>query len=246
MSPILEIFGEDGPVNRTDRLYAITEELRRRGPAGSTGRRLAAMLEVSERTIKRDVSALQQAGTPIWAQSGPGGGYVLDAVATLPPLAFTPAQAVAVAVALAAMPAGSPFGVDAAVTRGKVWDALGPADRERAATLSARVWTHPPGDGEAPPVEPTVLRAVEQALGTGRVLAITHDVDGRVTRRDVEPILLAHAEGRWYLVAWCRTRQAVRWFRLSRIRRAHLTGERHAPRDVGEVGTPPTGAAPVG
>ena len=229
MSPILETFGEDGPVNRTDRLYAITEELRRRGPAGSTGRRLAAMLEVSERTIKRDVSALQQAGTPIWAQSGPGGGYVLDAVATLPPLAFTPAQA-----------------VDAAVTRGKVWDALGPADRERAATLSARVWTHPPGDGEAPPVEPTVLRAVEQALGTGRVLAITHDVDGRVTRRDVEPILLAHAEGRWYLVAWCRTRQAVRWFRLSRIRRAHLTGERHAPRDVGEVGTPPTGAAPVG
>ncbi len=233
-------------MNRTDRLYAITEELRRRGSAGSTGRRLAAMLEVSERTIKRDVSALQQAGTPIWAQPGPGGGYVLDAAATLPPITFTPAQAVAAAVALAAMPPGSPFGVDAATTQRKVWDALGHADRERAATLSGRVWTHLPADPDEPPTEPAVLRAVEQALGDGRVLSITHGADGRVTRRDVEPILLAHTDGRWYLVAWCRSRQAVRWFRLSRIRRAHLTGERHPPRDVAEVGVPPAGSAPVG
>lgn len=78
------------------------------------------------------------------------------------------------------------------------------------------------------------------------MLSITHDADGRVTRRDVEPILLAHTEGRWYLVAWCRAREAVRWFRLSRIRRADLTGERHMPRDVAEVGAPPPGSAPVG
>ncbi len=61
-------------VNRTERLYALAEELRRAGRTGTTGPRLAAALEVSERTIKRDVAALQQAGLTIWAQAGPGAG----------------------------------------------------------------------------------------------------------------------------------------------------------------------------
>lgn len=261
-------------VNRTDRLYAIREELRRAGRAGTTGARLARLFEVSERTIKRDVSALQQAGAPIWAQSGPGGGYVLDASASLPPVNFTPTQAVAMAVALATLPPGSPFAVDAAAARGKLWDTLGERDRHRAQRLSARVWTRPapgPGQGEVPDAvgrvaggpspagggmpdgraapaapSPTVLRAVEQALGDERVLAIAYaGRDGDVTQRTVEPILLAHTGGRWYLVAWCRLRTAVRWFRLDRIADAHLTAERYVPRDVASVGEPPAGSAPV-
>jgi predicted DNA-binding transcriptional regulator YafY len=89
-------------MNRTDRLHALGEELRRAGPRGRTASQLATWLEVSTRTVKRDAAALQQAGLPVWAQAGPGGGYVLDAVATLPLVNLTPAQAVAVAVALAA------------------------------------------------------------------------------------------------------------------------------------------------
>jgi len=58
-------------MNRTDRLYAIAEELRSAGRGGCTGERLAARFEVSGRTIKRDIDALLQAGAPIWAQSGP-------------------------------------------------------------------------------------------------------------------------------------------------------------------------------
>ncbi|MFH6691119.1 HTH domain-containing protein, partial [Cellulosimicrobium funkei] len=119
-------------MNRTERLYALAEELRRAGRTGTTGPRLVAALEVSERTIKRDVAALQQAGLTIWAQAGPGGGYVLDPSASLPPVNFTPGQAVAVAVALATLPPGSPFAVDALAARGKVWDALGAGDRARA------------------------------------------------------------------------------------------------------------------
>jgi predicted DNA-binding transcriptional regulator YafY len=252
-------------VNRTDRLHAISEELRRVGRAGTTGARLARVLEVSERTIKRDIDALQQAGAPIWAQAGPGGGYVLDASASLPPVNFTPAQAVAVAVALATLPPGSPFAVDGVAARGKVWDALGPGDRERAARLSARVWTRPtragfpartaPPTGErgavdddaasGGPAAPAVLRAVEQSLADGRVLTITYRTECDATRRSVEPILLAHTEGRWYLVGWCRLREAVRWFRIDRIEHAHLTTERATPRDVATVGTPPDDAAPV-
>jgi predicted DNA-binding transcriptional regulator YafY len=300
-------------VNKTERLYAVAEELRRAGPAGTTGPRLARRLEVSERTIKRDVSALQQAGLPIWAQAGPGGGYVLDASASLPPVNFTPQQAVAVAVALAALPPGSPFAVDAAAAQGKVWDALGPEARERATALAARVWIdhgpRPAPDGGARPdadvadvadatlsaalsggtrgADPTsesagaaaggsvppgaevggaspdtaaasdgpvprarvrlqVLRAVEQSLARSLVLAIRYrDARGGWSARRVEPVILAHAGGLWYLIAWCRSREAIRWFRLDRIERADLTGEPYEPRPVAEVGSPPSGAASV-
>ena len=116
-------------MNRTDRLYALAEELRRVGHAGTTSTRLARLFEVSPRTVKRDVSALQQAGLPVTAQAGLGGGYVLDASVGLPPVNFTPAQAVALALAVRALPPGSPFGTDAEAARGKVLDALPAADR---------------------------------------------------------------------------------------------------------------------
>ncbi|MCR1982589.1 WYL domain-containing protein [Cellulosimicrobium cellulans] len=280
-------------MNRTERLYALAEELRRAGRTGTTGPRLAAALEVSERTIKRDVAALQQAGLTIWAQAGPGGGYVLDPSASLPPVNFTPGQAVAVAVALATLPPGSPFAVDALAARGKVWDALGAGDRARAEALAARVWVRhaapdpdltdavppaSPPDG-APPASPPasppdgapsgephdgtaapgrgdvvgrarthlgVLRAVEQSIAGSRVLAIRYrDGRGATSTRRVEPVLLAHTDGRWYLVAWCRTREAVRWFRLSRVERADLTAEAYDPRPVADVGEPPPGSAAV-
>ncbi|MEV8176754.1 WYL domain-containing protein [Cellulosimicrobium funkei] len=295
-------------MNRTERLYALAEELRRAGRTGTTGPRLAAALEVSERTIKRDVAALQQAGLTIWAQAGPGGGYVLDPSASLPPVNFTPGQAVAVAVALATLPPGSPFAVDALAARGKVWDALGAGDRARAEALAARVWvrhaapdpdrpdvvppesppdavppasppdvvppaagppavpadavppaavhpgepygdTTPPGRGDVVGRARThlgVLRAVEQSIAGGRVLAIRYrDVRGATSARRVEPVLLAHTDGRWYLVAWCRTREAIRWFRLSRVERADLTAEAYDPRPVADVGEPPPGSAAV-
>ena len=127
-------------MNRTDRLYALAEELRRAGRTGTTGPRLARTFEVSARTIKRDIAALQQTGAPVRAQAGPGGGYVLESSASLPPVNFTPAQAVAVAVALAALAPGSPFAVDGTAARGKVWDALDPAARRRAEALTRRVW----------------------------------------------------------------------------------------------------------
>jgi hypothetical protein len=59
---------------------------------------------VSARTVKRDVADLQQAGVPIWAQGGRGGGDVLDAATSLPPVAFTVGEATAIAVALHPQP----------------------------------------------------------------------------------------------------------------------------------------------
>lgn len=241
-------------MDKTERLYAVAEELRRAGAAGTTGARLARLLEVSVRTVKRDVSALQQAGLSIWAQAGPGGGYVLDATASLPPLNFTPQQAVAVAVALASLPAGSPFAVDAATAQRKVWDALGPTSQARAAELASRVWVaHGAGDqaAEVPAAgdaaRQQTLRAVEQSIARSTVLALRYrDSAGAESARRVEPVILAHTGTAWYLVAWCRTRQDIRWFRLDRVERADVTAETFHPRPVSEAGEPPEGAEPVG
>ena len=228
-------------MNRTDRLHALSEELRRAGRRGRTAARLAAWLEVSERTIKRDVAALQQAGLPVWAQSGPGGGYVLDSAATLPPVTLTPEQAAAIAVALATQPDG-PYAVDGRAALEKILDVLDPEGRERAEQLAERVWVRTGASSGTP----AVSRSIEQGLAQRRVLAIAYrDGAGRTTRRRVEPQLLARNGEHWYLVAWCRTRDAVRWFRCDRIDRASLTPEPAAPRDPAAFGPPPPDAAPV-
>jgi predicted DNA-binding transcriptional regulator YafY len=226
-------------VNRTDRMHALAEELRRAGPRGRTAQRLADWLEVSPRTIKRDVSALQQAGVPIWATGGPGGGYVLDAVATLPPVNLTPAQAVAVAIALAGA-TDAPFAVDGRTALEKVLDAMGPGARQEAERLGGRVWVRAGRQRSSP------AAVVEQALLRRRVVAIRYrDGEGTVSRRRVEPHLLARTGDRWYLVAWCQDRQAPRWFRWDRIEAADLTTDTAPQRDPALYGTPPPDAHAV-
>ncbi|MCV2489725.1 WYL domain-containing protein [Geodermatophilus sp. YIM 151500] len=227
-------------MNRTDRLHALSEELRRAGSRGRTAARLAAWLEVSVRTVKRDVSALQQAGLPVWARSGPGGGYVLDAAATLPPVTLTPEQAAAIAVALATQPDG-PFATDGRVALEKVLDVLDPGGRERVELLAQRVWVRTPA-GQASGVR----SVVEQGLSRRRVVVIGYrDGAGRVTRRRVEPQMLVRTGDHWYLIAWCLERDAPRWFRCDRVESAALTPEAAAERDPASFGTPPPDAHPV-
>ena len=229
-------------MNRTDRLYAIAEELRAAGQRGRTGQWLADRFEVSARTIKRDVSGLQQAGVPIWAQPGPGGGYVLDGRATLPPVNFTEAEAVALAVAVAAG-RELPFAADGRAALAKVLAAMPPAARASADTLAHRLWTR--GHGEL--ARPVVARSIEEAVRRRVVVTLDyHDDAGELTVRDVEPVALANTGGHWYLVGYCRLRQAPRWFRTDRINSAHPTSERAPDHDPATfAGTPPEDAAPV-
>ena len=95
-------------MNRTDRLYALVEELRAVAPRARSARLLAGKYEVSTRTIERDILALQESGVPIYAQAGRRGGYVIDKARTLPPVNFTAAEMVAIAVSLAGAE-GTPF-----------------------------------------------------------------------------------------------------------------------------------------
>jgi predicted DNA-binding transcriptional regulator YafY len=238
MSPICGILMD---MNRTERLYAIAEELRAAGASGRTSAWLAGRLEVSTRTIKRDIDALLQAGLPLWAQSGPGGGYVLDA-ATLPPLNITGAEAAAIAVALAALPA-LPFAADARSALSKVLAAMPAAERERAEAIASRLWLRVP---EQPP-RAAVARALDEAVRHRRVVVLRYaDQEGQVTERAVEPAGLVATEGRWYLLAWCRLRRGPRWFRTDRIVSARLTAEPAPEHDIAtEFGTPPGDAQPV-
>ena len=243
-------------MNRTDRLYAITEELRRAGPAGRTSAALAERFEVAPRTIKRDVLALQEAGLPIWATAGPGGGYVLDDSATLPPLTFSAREAIALSVALA-MGRALPFAPDGRSALTKLLGAMRPEDRAAAEALGGRIWTRTrpddrdPADRSGPmraDVRPAAARVVDEAIRDQVVVVIDYtDRDGTATeRRPVEPQIYALNGDQWFLLAWCRKRRGGRWFRLDRIDRAVLTTERVVPRDLVETfGLPPDDAAPV-
>jgi predicted DNA-binding transcriptional regulator YafY len=228
-------------VNRTERLYAIAEELRAAGSSGRTGSWLARRLEVSTRTIKRDIDALLQAGLPLWAQAGRGGGYVLDA-AGLPPLNITGAEAAAIAVALAALPE-LPFAVDGRSALAKVLAAMPAAERAQAESIASRLWLRTP---ERPP-RPAVARVLDEAVRRQRVLVLRYrDGDGTSTERAVEPVAPAATGGHWHLLAWCRLRQGPRWFRTDRITAAHLTTEPAPEHDAATLfGTPPPDARPV-
>ncbi|WP_271175251.1 helix-turn-helix transcriptional regulator [Leifsonia poae] len=214
-------------MNRTDRLYALVEELRAVAPRPLSARRLAERFEVSVRTVERDISALQQSGTPIWAEPGRTGGYCLDRERTLPPVNFTPTEAVAMAVALDRM-AGTPFQAAAQTALRKLVAAMQSGDASAARELAARV--HLLGDGATAASVPPLIA---DALSAGRVLRIRYrDAGGAVTMRDIEPLGYIGKTHDWYLVAWCRLREGVRAFRTDRIVSSVVTAEVPEPREL--------------
>jgi predicted DNA-binding transcriptional regulator YafY len=207
-------------VNRTDRLYALVEELRAVAPRPRSARRLAARFEVSVRTVERDVSALQQSGVPIYAETGRTGGYCLDKARTLPPVNLTPGEAVAMALALRRLD-GSPFRSEAGSALRKLIAAMQADDAAAARDLAGRIHLLG-GTSPAPPVP----RVVADALSSGRVLRIGYnDRKGAETTREVEPLGYISRAAHWYLVGWCRQRGALRVFRTDRITSVSITAE---------------------
>lgn len=227
-------------MKRSERLHAVSEMLQRSGTRGVSAERLAREFEVSDRTIKRDLASLANSGAPIWSRPGPGGGYGLAPGATLPPITLSPAQAVAL-MAAASAASDAPYADLAAAGIRKIVDVLDPQTRARADELANRIWID-----TAPPSSRAVRSALEEALSEQRVVRIRYtSADGNTTTRDVEPVLFASSGGRWYLVGWCRLRDAMRWFAVTRIERASVTRTPCSGHNVDEVGEPPENARPV-
>ncbi len=228
-------------MKRAERLHALSETLRRSGARGVSAERLAQEFEVSVRTVKRDLDALERSGAPIWSRPGPGGGYGLAAGSSLPPISLSPSQAVALMAAVAAA-TDAPYADLASAAVRKIVDVLDPRTRKHAADLAGRVWV----DG-APGASRAVRSALEQAMAEQRVVRIRYTADsGATTTRDVEPVLFASNGGRWYLIGWCRLRDGMRWFAMDRVERAHVTATECEGHTVAEVGRPPEHARPVG
>lgn len=227
-------------MKRAERLHALSEMLRRSGSRGCSAERLAREFGVSVRTVKRDLAALESSGAPLWSRPGPGGGYGMALGGSLPPVSLTAAQAVALMAAVSAAP-DAPYADLAAAGVRKIMDVLDPRTRARSDALADRVWV------DRLPVPSRAIRsALEEAMADQRVVRIRYTArEGSTTTRDVEPVLFACTNGQWYLVGWCRLRDAMRWFAVSRIERASVTTTPCTGHTILEVGEPPATAAPV-
>lgn len=218
-------------MNRTERLYALVEELRARAPRTMRAADLAQRFEVSTRTIERDLLALQEAGVPIWAQPGPSGGYGLNVDTTLPPLNLTPSEAVAIATSLAATQS-MPFAAAGQSALRKITAAMNATSKETAAKLVSQIRIVPDADEPAR----RASEVIEQALLDAVAIDLHYrDRQGRETRRVVEPVGVFSTGRGWYLAAWCRLRRDARAFRLDRVLKVTLTTDPVARRSLDAV-----------
>ncbi|GAA3839909.1 YafY family protein [Sphaerisporangium flaviroseum] len=197
------------------------------------GAELAGRLEVSVRTLRRDVDRLRELGYPVEAHRGVDGGYQLAAGAALPPLLVDDEEAVALAIGLRMAAQGSVAGIEESSVRAltKVVQVMPPRLRRRIEAL--RSATVPTVWGSGPTVDAGVLTAVAQACRDEERLRFSYQARGAEPGdRHVEPHRLVSLGRRWYLVAYDLIRHDWRSFRLDRLDDPRSTGERFRPREL--------------
>ncbi|MCZ7680293.1 MAG: YafY family transcriptional regulator [Sandaracinaceae bacterium] len=196
------------------------------------GHELAAQLEITERTVRRDVDRLRALGYPVNATSGLAGGYRLGAGAALPPLLLDDDEALAVALGLRTAASGTVTGMEESALRAlsKLEQLLPARLRRRVAALHAAVV---PMLHVGSPVPAERLTAIAGACREHERLRFDYS-DGRARKsaRDVEPNGLVHTGSRWYLVAFDVDRDAFRTFRVDRIEGRLRSGARFVPRPI--------------
>ena len=202
------------------------------------GADLADRLEVTVRTLRRDVQKLRMIGYPVHATPGVAGGYRLGAGAALPPLLLDDDEAVAVALSLRTAASHAVTGVGEASVRAlaKLEQVLPSRLRERAIAIGhATVPLTLPGAA----IDADVLTAIARACRNRErvVFGYRRSLDSDLTERRVEPHRLVQAGYRWYLVARDLERDDWRTFRADRIESPRLTGIRFEPRDPPDAAT---------
>jgi predicted DNA-binding transcriptional regulator YafY len=195
-----------------------------------SGAELSARLEVTSRTLRRDVDRLRSLGYPVHSATGAAGGYQLGAGSTIPPLLLTDEEAVAVAIGLKTAANGAISGIEEASLGAllKLEQVMPSRLRSRVAALHSFIV--PIGNTE-PAVDAKMLSSIAAACRDHQGLRFGYsDRAGSSTSRSVEPTGLVHTGRRWYLVAWDLARQDWRTFRVDRIVPKLLPGPRFAPR----------------
>ncbi len=203
-----------------------------------SGSLLASRLDVSDRTVRRDIDRLRDMGYSIQSTMGPEGGYRLDAGSALPPLLFDDDQALAVAIALqGATTLGA--GIEEAAIRalGTIRQVMPSPLKRRLDAVQVTAIGRP---GDAAPVTASleVLVALAQAIHDRQPLRFDYsprdddDVMEPRAPRLVEPHHLVVSHGRWYLVAWDAAREDWRIFSVDRVQPLGLPGPRFVARTV--------------
>ncbi len=200
------------------------------------GGELAQRLEVSDRTLRRDVERLRDLGYPVHAVRGAAGGYQLQAGAAMPPLLLDDEEAVAIVVGLRAAAGGMVEGIEDTSVRAlsKVVQVMPPRLRRRVDALASYAVPavfSPSGSG--PTFDADVLATLAQACRDDERVRFGYQPrEGAAMERSVEPHRLVSVGRRWYLVGWDLTRHDWRSFRLDRMSEARTTGVRFRQREL--------------
>ena len=206
-------------MRRADRLFQIVQLIR--GRRLSTAAYLAQRLEVSERTVYRDIADLQHQGVPIEGEAGVG--YRLGQGFDLPPLMFSEdeARALVASVRMAQVWQDPVLAQASLVALGKILSVL-PASA-RAAAQSMTIYAPPSGLG--PAVQAT-LQTLREAAQEHRKIQMTYrDASEQTTQRTVRPLGCFYWGKVWTLAAWCESRNEFRSFRLDRMVQVQRQGD---------------------
>lgn len=208
-----------------DRREQLLRLLRQR--ANWTIAELAQRVEVSRRTILRDISTLRDVGFDLETFSGPGGGVRLNPTTVMITSQLRADEVVALilSVAIARAAPTIPFAAEAEHALAKIEQALPPARANELRACRERILVGDPSSEPPPsPVDQALVGAFETAFSSNRLLAFDYcDRDWRTTRRLVEPHGLLVRPPLWYVIAWDRDRQAPRLFRADRITRPEVS-----------------------
>lgn len=206
-------------MRRADRLFELVQLIRGRRLA--TAAWLAQRLEVSERTVYRDVADLQAQGVPIEGEAGVG--YRMAAGFDLPPLMFTrdEAKALVAAVRIAQTRLDATLAAQAEGALSKILSVLPPA--VRAAAESLAVYAPASATDDTTRERLSLLR---EAIEARRKLRVDYrDVKGQDSTRVLRPLACLYWDSAWTLAAWCELRRDFRSFRIDRLRRLQVLDE---------------------
>ena len=209
-------------MNRTDRLMAIVWLLRSRQKMSAA--ELAEAFGVGERTIYRDVQAISEAGVPVAALPGPGGGYALAEGYRLSPIAFGTDEVEALWIAGRLVSGMGLAGADGALQSAlaKILAVAG-ADRADHVTQLDRHLDVQLERRGASEIEPDVFATLRRAVLEGKTVHLAYETGSGASERDVTPERLLFQRGAWYVQGADSASGETRTFRLDRIRTCELT-----------------------
>lgn len=223
-------------MSRSGRLFLLLDAMRaRRVPV--TAAQLAQQLQVSERTIYRDIQTLAELGAPLQGEAGVG--YLLRRGAFLPPLMFDADELEALVLGARWVRRQGDASLAEAASRALAKIATATPSDLRDSMAETSLWVPLGRRADMPDAEASATAAqadrfvqpVREAIRHERRLTLSYqDEQGSASERTVWPFALAYFEGKRLLAAWCELRGDYRHFRIDRIAGVLATGERYATR----------------